>query len=62
MNHLIDIQLLTKALKSLSSLTGLDFSLYDDRENLMVPASSEDPLLSYIKMSKKGGQKLSVRI
>ncbi len=54
MNHLIDIQLLTKALKSLSSLTGLDFSLYDDRENLMVPASSEDPLLSYIKMSKKG--------
>ncbi len=54
MNHLIDIQFLTKALRSLSSLTGLDFSLYDDRENLLVPASSEDPLLSSIKMSKKG--------
>ena len=54
MNHLIDIQFLTKALKSLSSLTGLDFSIYDDRENLLVPASSEDPLLSSIKMSKKG--------
>ncbi|MDA8090739.1 MAG: sensor domain-containing diguanylate cyclase [Nitrospiraceae bacterium] len=54
MNHLIDIQLLTKALKSLSGLTGLNFSLYDDRENLLVPASSDDALLSYVKMNKKG--------
>ena len=54
MIHLIDIQFLTKAMKALSSITGLNFSLYDDRENLLIAPSREDPLLVSIKTDKKG--------
>ena len=54
MIHLIDIQFLTKAMKALSSITGLNFSLYDDRENLLIAPSREDPLLASIKTDKKG--------
>ncbi len=54
MIHLIDIQFLTKAMKALSSITGLNFSLYDDRENLLIAPFREDPLLSSIRTDKKG--------
>ena len=54
MIHLVDIQFLTKAMKALSGITGLDFSLYDDRENLLIAPSREDALLAAIKTDKKG--------
>jgi len=54
MLHLIDIQLLTRALKTLSSLTGISFSMYNERENLLIAPEREDPLISFIKSRKKG--------
>lgn len=54
MLHLLDIQLLTRTFKTFSSLTGLSFSLYNDRELLLIAPEREDPLISCIKSSKKG--------
>lgn len=51
---MIDIQFLTKTLRSLSAITGLNFSLYDDRGNLLIAPPSEDLLLSRARISKKG--------
>ena len=54
MIHLIDIQFLTRAMKALSGITGLNFSIFDDRENLLIAPSREDALLAAIKTDKKG--------
>ena len=54
MIHLIDIQLLTRALKSITTLTALNFSLYDDRENLLIAPLAEDPLAAFLQTNKKG--------
>jgi len=54
MLHLIDIQLLTRALKTLSSLTGVSFSLYNERENLLIVSEREDPVVAFVKSRKKG--------
>lgn len=54
MLHLLDIHLLTRVFKSLNGLTGLNFSLYDDRENLLIAPAKEDAVLSAVKMNRKG--------
>jgi diguanylate cyclase (GGDEF)-like protein len=54
MRGLLDIQLLTKALKSLAGLTGLSISIYDDRRNLLIAPFTEDALLQSVKSSRKG--------
>jgi diguanylate cyclase (GGDEF)-like protein len=59
MLHLVDIQLLTRALKSFSSLTGISFSLYNERENLLIAPEKEDPVISFIKSRKKGQEAYS---
>ncbi|MDA8087617.1 MAG: GAF domain-containing protein, partial [Nitrospiraceae bacterium] len=56
MIQLIDIQSMSKALESLSAITGLNFSIYDDRENLLIAPFRQDPLLSRIKTSREGRQ------
>ncbi len=53
----LDVQSLTKAFESLSVLTGLHYSLYDDRLNRLISPVKEDALLSFLK-SDKNGQKL----
>ncbi len=54
MYQLLDEQSLRKAFDSLSVLTGLHYSLYDDRLNEMISPLREDPLLSFLKSRKKG--------
>lgn len=55
MNHdHIDIQSLAKTFDVISNLTGLCYSLYDDRRNIILPPSREDALLSIVKKHKKG--------
>lgn len=54
MLHLLDIQLLTRTFKTFSSLTGLSYSLYNDRQVLLIAPEREDPVISCIKSSKKG--------
>lgn len=51
---LFNRQLLTKAVDYLSILTGLHYSLYDDRQRLLIAPAKEDPLLSLIKKHKTG--------
>lgn len=51
---LFNSQLLTKAVDYLSILTGLHYSLYDDRQRLLIAPAKEDPLLSLIKKHKTG--------
>ncbi len=57
---LLDIRAVTKAFEALSGLTGLPFSLYDDRQRQVVAPSREDPLLSFLK-SDQNGQGLYAR-
>ena len=53
-HHFLDIQSLTRALESLSGLTGLHYSLYDDREDLLIAPAREDALLLSIKTHRRG--------
>ncbi len=53
MSRMIDIKFLTMALRLLSALTGLNFALYDETENCIIPPAREDRLLSSIKMNEK---------
>jgi diguanylate cyclase (GGDEF)-like protein len=55
--RLSDVPFLKDALKLLSGITGLNFSLYDDQENVLIPPSEEDPILGRIKKTERG-QKL----
>ncbi len=54
MYHLLDEQSLRKAFESLSVLTGLHFSVYDDRLNRVISPVLEDALLAFLKSNKKG--------
>jgi diguanylate cyclase (GGDEF)-like protein len=54
MYRLLDEQSLRKAFDCLSVLTGLHYSLYDDRLNEVISPVQEDPLLSFLKSQKKG--------
>lgn len=53
-HHLLDIGSLTKGLESLSGLTGLYFSIYDDRQHQVISPARGDALLSFLKSDKKG--------
>lgn len=54
MDHLLDVQSLTKTLESLSVLTGLHYSLYDDRLNQVISPLREDTLLSFLRADRMG--------
>jgi diguanylate cyclase (GGDEF)-like protein len=62
MHHLLDVQSLTKAFESLSALTGLHYSLYDDRLNQVISPVKEDTLLSFLKSDKKGQELYNIFI
>ena len=51
---LLDIHAVTKAFEALSGLTGLPFSLYDDRQRQVVAPLKEDALLSFLKSDQNG--------
>lgn len=54
MDGLIDIGPLAGVMGSLYGLTGLLFSLYDDRLRRLIPPAAEDPILSLLKSDKRG--------
>lgn len=50
----VEITFLTQIFESLAGLTGLHFSLYDDRLHLLLSPITEDVVLSSLKSSDKG--------
>lgn len=50
----LEITYLTRIFESLTGLTNLNFSLYDDRLHLLVSPIKEDAVLSLLKSSAKG--------
>ena len=54
MYYLFDIQSFTKVFEALSSLTGLHYSLYDDKLQHVLYSGKEDKLLEALKTDKKG--------
>ncbi|HSW65111.1 MAG TPA: sensor domain-containing diguanylate cyclase [Dissulfurispiraceae bacterium] len=58
-NYVIDAEMLAKAFDSLSEMTGLSFSLYDDRQSMLIPPSREDVVLEAVRSHSKGSQLLS---
>lgn len=58
-DYTIDAEMLAKAFDALSELTGLSFSLYDDRQNILVPPSREDVIIAAVRAQAKGSQLMS---
>lgn len=50
----LEVTYLTRVFESLTGLTGLHFSLFDDRLHLLVSPLKEDVILSFLKSSGKG--------
>jgi len=53
MKNVINDRAFTKGFDSLSSLTGLHFTLYDNNQNILLTSARQDPLLSVIKTHSK---------
>ncbi len=52
--HQLDLESLSRALESLSALTGFQYSVYDDRLRRILSPAREDVLLALVKSTKKG--------